>query len=343
MASGRAFLRLLSLWIAIQAEHRAAARTVTERDERTLLKVFKYSTRPAPVQDCSHFEGAPPKATGRFAIEVSGGLRSFLTTAWSFEQLVLGANPPDSVDVFWHLWVNSSLPLHRECLRVIRAWPQTRAVVTEEFADRAEVMLGAIKEMDTSSGGDGAAAEGGGDAAAALREGALAILASVYDQFVASLKEQTSKMMGAAEMPAEAMLSGDFVCISMHFKVALFAGATQQFVTRDEMVAKIDALVQDLALRTGWGWEQALSHWEEGKARKCWPIIVTAALRLKAILTGLYAQEGSSFYFTQCAPPKEYGQRFADKPSAEITWPLGKAALIAQQELAEASEKATKK
>ncbi len=140
MTSGRAFLRLLSLWIAIQAEHRAAARTVTERDERALLKVFKYSTRPAPVQDCSHFGGAPPKATGRFAIEVSGGLRSFLTTAWSFEQLVLGANPPDSVDVFWHLWVNSSLPLHRECLRVIRAWPQTRAVVTEEFADRAEVM-----------------------------------------------------------------------------------------------------------------------------------------------------------------------------------------------------------
>ena len=90
MTSGRAFLRLLSLWIAIQAEHRAAARTVTERDERALLKVFKYSTRPAPVQDCSHFGGAPPKATGRFAIEVSGGLRSFLTTAWSFEQLVLG-------------------------------------------------------------------------------------------------------------------------------------------------------------------------------------------------------------------------------------------------------------
>ena len=140
MTSGRAFLRLLSLWIAIQAEHRAAARTVTERDDARStqgIQVFHASRAGARLLS---FRGGSPKATGRFAIEVSGGLRSFLTTAWSFEQLVLGANPPDSVDVFWHLWVNSSLPLHRECLRVIRAWPQTRAVVTEEFADRAEVM-----------------------------------------------------------------------------------------------------------------------------------------------------------------------------------------------------------
>ena len=67
----------------------------------------------------------PPSSEHRVAITVAGDVRSFLAARWSFEQFLLWPNR-GLLDVFWHVWANTSLPLHHETLAVMRALPGTR-------------------------------------------------------------------------------------------------------------------------------------------------------------------------------------------------------------------------
>ena len=54
-----------------------------------------------------------------------------------------------------------------------------------------------------------------------------------------------------------------------------------------------------------------------------------AAVRLKALIRGIFDEAASSFYFTASAPPSPKGRIYCDTPQAELCWPLGKASLLA--------------
>ena len=57
-----------------------------------------------------------PAGPARFAVAVSGDVRSLLLTLWSWDQFLLRPNR-GSLDLFFHLWVDRTRAVHCATLR----------------------------------------------------------------------------------------------------------------------------------------------------------------------------------------------------------------------------------